>query len=112
MALNAGDSGATSGLSKAIYDEIESNVLENMDGWNEGDPNKLTDDAQEEIEDNWKQISYAIANGLIEHFKTNAEVVGVSTTLAVASVSGVTTGPGVSGPGTGTGTQNNSGTII
>lgn len=41
----------------------------------------------------------AIAEAIIEHIQTAAQV-----TVAVTSVSGVTTGVGVSGPGTGTGT--------
>lgn len=40
-----------------------------------------------------------IADAIIEHIKTNAVV---NSMVAVTSVSGVTTGPGVSGPGTGT----------
>ncbi len=42
-----------------------------------------------------------IAEQVVNHIQTQALV---TTTVAVASVSGVTTGPGVSGPGTGTGT--------
>lgn len=42
----------------------------------------------------------AIAGAIIAHIQTNAVV---STTVAVTSVSGVTTGAGVSGPGAGTG---------
>ena len=41
----------------------------------------------------------AIAEAVVEHITTFAQV-----TVAVASVSGVTTGVGVSGPGSGTGT--------
>jgi hypothetical protein len=37
----------------------------------------------------------AVCNAIVAHIVNNAQVV-------VASVSGVTTGPGVSGPGTGT----------
>jgi hypothetical protein len=45
----------------------------------------------------------AIAQSVVTEITTNAQV---STTdiIAVTSVSGVTTGPGVSGPGAGTGT--------
>ena len=39
-----------------------------------------------------------IATEIINHITTNAQV-----TVTVTSVSGVTTGPGVSGPGAGTG---------
>lgn len=43
----------------------------------------------------------AIANAIVGHITANAEI---ATSVAVTSVSGVTTGAGVSGPGTGSGT--------
>ena len=45
----------------------------------------------------WKTI----CGEIVDHITANA---AVATTVTVASVSGVTTGPGVSGPGAGTGT--------
>jgi len=48
------------------------------------------------------QLDYllaAISEAVVEHVRASAEV-----TVTVTSVSGVTTGPGVSGPGTGTAT--------
>jgi len=53
-----------------------------------------------------------IAKAIINEFKTNAVVsTNVSTTVSVASVSGVTAGAGVSGPGTGTGSGSGTGGI-
>jgi hypothetical protein len=53
-----------------------------------------------------------LAEEIISHIQTNAVVsTSVSTTVAVTSVSGVTTGPGVSGPGAGTGAGSGTGTI-
>jgi hypothetical protein len=54
-------------------------------------------------QDNYsRQAMYeALADAIIKHIQSNALV---STTVTVASVSGVTPGAGVSGPGTGTGT--------
>jgi hypothetical protein len=49
------------------------------------------------------KLADRIAEKVIDHFIANA-LVNVSTTVAVASVAGVTPGPGVSGPGAGTGT--------
>ena len=46
-------------------------------------------------------VSDLLCDEVISHIVANAVV---NTTVAVASVSGVTTGPSVSGPGTGTGT--------
>ncbi len=45
----------------------------------------------------------ALGNAIVAEIKTNAQV---TTTVAVASVSGVTAGPAASGPGTGSGTGN------
>ena len=54
-------------------------------------------------EDGTKRDSFAdaIASAVVNYIKTNA---AVTSTVAVTSVSGVTTGPGVSGPGAGTAT--------
>ena len=46
---------------------------------------------KEDIRELWRDI----ADVIIKHIQTNAQV-------NVVSVSGVTTGPGISGPGTGT----------
>jgi len=48
-----------------------------------------------------EEIASLLAERIIDHFVSNAEV---STSVSVASVSGVTPGPGASGPGSGTGT--------
>lgn len=60
-----------------------------------------------EMETKWK----AAMNAIFTHITSNAEVKNVLTNVAVASVSGVTPGGGVSGPGTGTGTQTGFGSI-
>ena len=49
--------------------------------------------------------------GIIEYLVANTEVIGVSTTVAVTSVTNVTAGAVESGPGTGTGTQTGTGGI-
>lgn len=45
------------------------------------------------------RVFEAMGNTIVQHIVTNAQVI-----VQVASVTGVTPGPGVSGPGTGTGT--------
>lgn len=45
-----------------------------------------------------EEVWGAVAEAIVEHIVTSGQV-----TVAVVSVSGVVTGPGVSGPGTGTG---------
>lgn len=57
----------------------------------------LSPEQKQNTEAVWK----AIGNGIVDYFKANAQV---NSTVNVASVSGVQTGTGVSGPGTGTAT--------
>ncbi|HNR90660.1 MAG TPA: hypothetical protein PKM65_20155 [Spirochaetota bacterium] len=57
----------------------------------------LSPEQKQNTEAVWK----AIGNGIVDYIKANAQV---SSTVNVASVSGVQTGTGVSGPGTGTAT--------
>lgn len=58
--------------------------------------------------DVWK----AVANAIVDHVTANAQVdTNTSSNVVVTSVSGVTTGPGVSGPGAGTATGTGTGTI-
>lgn len=65
----------------------------------------LLDDSENPADINWlvdaltESVSEAVAEEVIPHIQTNADVI-----VTVVSVSGVTTGVGTSGPGTGTGT--------
>ena len=83
-------------LSKAIYDEFVNNYNADvapatMPGGPESAP----------IKKNFAIQATRLATAIVSYITANAQV---STTLSVASVSGVTTGPGSSGPGSGTGT--------
>lgn len=59
-------------------------------------------DIKADISDFIQAIAEAVAEEVVSHISTNAQISGVNVT--VASVSGVTPGGGVSGPGSGTGT--------
>jgi hypothetical protein len=80
MALVAGNSSASSGMSKAIYDTIRE-VMEPIDG--------VEGQALEDIRDSWKKLAYAISEGVITHIISNIEIKGVETSGDInAAVSG------------------------
>lgn len=83
MALQIGNKTATSGITKAIYDQMNvilSPPLSNLP------PADL-----EKIHDSWKQLAFAISKGVIDHIMANIEIKGVQTTGNVsAAVSGST----------------------
>ena len=80
MGLEIGDITATSGMTKAIFDEIDPQL---SDGLSETD--------LETLRPSWKKLAYAIAKGVIEHIKSNMEIKGIETTGSVnASVEGDT----------------------
>lgn len=79
MAMNAGNSGATAGLAKIIYDNLNAEL-----GAGTG-----------HVDTDRRKFAFAIADAVVSHITSNAVV-------AVASVSGVTAGAGTSGPGAGT----------
>jgi len=58
---------------------------------------EITGDEETELQAYWEDI----CGGIVSHIQSSAQV---TTSVAVASVSGVTPGGGVSGPGSGTGT--------
>jgi hypothetical protein len=71
MALIIGDQTAGTGMSKAIYDQLQS-VLEPALGG-------LSAEARSQLHEGWQKLAYAIARGVIEHIMANMEVVGIQT---------------------------------
>jgi hypothetical protein len=71
MALIMGDQTADTGMSKAIYDQLQS-VLEPALG-------ELSEEARSPLREGWKKLAYAIAKGVINHIKENMEVRGIQT---------------------------------
>ena len=66
MALYIGNSGATSGLTKAIYDQIRTNIEPGL-----GD---LSEEDLEPVRDGWRKLAHAVAKGVVDHIKDNMEV--------------------------------------
>jgi hypothetical protein len=71
MALIIGDRTADSGMSKAIYDQLQS-VLE-------PDLGELSQETRSQLRESWQKLAYAVARGVIEHITANMEVVGIQT---------------------------------
>jgi hypothetical protein len=69
MALNAGDTTASSGLAKAIYDNLVL-VL--------GPSLEAAGVDMNELHAGWQKLSYAIAMGVVSHLTTSAEVYDVT----------------------------------
>ncbi|HEX2084699.1 MAG TPA: hypothetical protein VHF89_03380 [Solirubrobacteraceae bacterium] len=94
MALQVGSVDAGSGMSKAIFDQIDallSPPLEQAVEAADGDVKAEAQQALDRARDSWRKLSFAIATGVIGHVLSNLEVVGVQTRGDVAaSVSGPT----------------------
>jgi DNA mismatch repair protein MutH len=71
MALIVGDQTADTGMSKAIYDQLQA-MLEPVSG-------ELSAETRSQLRESWKKLAYAIARGVIEHIMANMEVVGIQT---------------------------------
>ena len=71
MALEIGDREATSGMTKAIYDQLKEVM--------EPDLGELTEDVLSQMRDSWKKMAYAIAKGVVENIKENMEIYGIET---------------------------------
>jgi hypothetical protein len=72
MALQIGTVSATSGMTKAVYDQINAVLSPPLSGVAPADLAK--------IQDSWKQLAFAISKGVIDHLKANLEIKGVQTT--------------------------------
>lgn len=102
MSLQKGT--GTGSLAKELYDAmgIESSI-DSSDGIPSDQKATQKSEALTKLQN--------LADTIIDHLKNNADVTGIATSVSVTSVSGVTTGPGVSGPGTGSGSQTGTGNI-
>jgi hypothetical protein len=83
MALQIGTVSATSGMTKAVYDQINAVLSPPL---SDLPPAEIA-----KIRDSWKQLAFAISKGVIDHLKANMEIRGVQTTGNIsAAVSGST----------------------
>jgi|SRR5215468_3135082 len=96
MALDIGNQQASSGMAKAIFDEINNQLSGGMS------PGDLAN-----VQPSWKKLAFAIATGVINHIKSNMEIFGIQSTGPVSTtVTGTVSGTTVTGAGTGNVTTN------
>jgi hypothetical protein len=83
MALQVGNAAATSGMTKAVYDQMNAFLSPPL--------SDLPPEDLAKIRDSWKQLAFAISKGVIDHITANMEIGGVQTTGNIsAAVSGTT----------------------
>lgn len=83
MALQIGTKTATSGMTKAIYDQMNDVLSPPLSNLPAAD--------LEKIRNSWKQLAFAISKGVIDHITANMEIKGVQTRGNIsAAVSGST----------------------
>lgn len=97
MPLQIGDVGAGSGLTKAIYDQLDTLLSPPL----QDDPATLA-----AARDGWRRLAFAVATGVVRHLVDNLEVRGVQTAGSITApvANGVATQANV------TFSQSNSGT--
>ena len=95
--LQIGDAGAGSGLTKAIYDQLDTLLSPPL----QKDATTLAS-----AQDGWRKLAFAIATGVVQHVLANLEVRGVQTAGSISApvANGVATQANV------TFSQSNSGT--
>jgi hypothetical protein len=101
MALQVGSVNADSGMSRAIFEQIDRLLSPPLQGAVDGatgEPKVKAQEALDAARDGWRKLSFAIATGVIGHILSNMEVSGVQTKGNIAaSVSG-STAPAPPGP--------------
>jgi hypothetical protein len=71
MALVIGDQTATTGMTKAIFDQLDAVLM------SEDDKAKMKPADLEKVREGWRKLAVAIATGVVNHLKTNMEVMGI-----------------------------------
>lgn len=94
MALEIGDATAASGMTKAIYDQLNTLLSPPLQG--------LKPEDLQKVQDGWKQLAFAIAGGVVSHIKANMEIFGIQS----SGTASVTVG---GNPGSGTVTASQTG---
>lgn len=82
MGLEIGNTAAGSGMTKSIYQEINSLLsppLQQAVDDAEGDVKLAAQEALDKSREGWKKLSYSIAKGVVEHIIANMEIFGIQT---------------------------------
>ena len=100
MALDAGTVSADRGMSKAIYDVLDSQfappLLEMIREETDPEARKVLEKALADARKGWKQLAFSVASGVVAHITSSMEVFGIQSATADGSVvvnqRGATTG--------------------
>ena len=84
MSLTIGNRNATSGMTKAIYDELYAQLSPPLSGMKAED--------FEKVKDGWRKLAYAVSKGVIDHIKANMEIKDVHTKGTVTTAIDINTG--------------------
>lgn len=82
MALIIGNNTATSGMSKTIYDVINSEIIGNLHP-------DTPDSVKSSLEEQLKKLAYCISKGVIDHIKSNMEIKGIKSSLDSPGLNGI-----------------------
>lgn len=66
MSLIIGDIDASSGMTKAIYDQVRVHLEPGL-----GD---MAPDDLEKVRDGWRKLAHGVATGVVEHLRSNLEL--------------------------------------
>jgi hypothetical protein len=86
---------AVTGMSAAIFavmDELMAPPLQQAVADASEDAKPAAQDALEQARHGWKKLSYAIAQGVIEHIKANMEIQGIQSEIDVGSSNRIASG--------------------
>jgi hypothetical protein len=89
MALSAGDPAAGSGMTKAIFDQLDAMLsppLQQAVDAASGDARTAAQQALDGARAGWRNLAFAVASGVVGHLLANLEVRGVQTTGDVHAV--------------------------
>ena len=96
LALEIGSENAESGMSMAIYQEIDRLLSPPLQQAVDDAQTAARAGAQEALDvarEGWRKLSYAIAQGVINHLTANMEILGVETQGDVNTTVSGSTGP-------------------
>jgi len=92
---------AGTGMSKEIFTEMDRLLappLQKAVDEATGAAKAVAQEALDTARKNWKQLAFAIANGVITHVTANMEIAGIQTTGNVAATVNGPSGPAPPGP--------------
>lgn len=102
MAMTIGTAEANTGMSKDIFAQMDTLLApplqKAVDDASGDDAKAVAQEALDAARTNWKQLAFAIANGVVTHLIANMEIAGLQATGNVAASVNGASGPAPPGP--------------